>query len=101
MYEDADDVNVNGADSLTPTDFDMVDNDLYAATNDARMENNVNKLLHRDLIKEGVDVNPDNLFMEDNCVYESTQGEHGGRSKKKQEGDVTCMIDNDLYNTTR
>ena len=101
VYEDADDVNVNRTVSLMPTDCEMVDNELYAATNDATMENNVNKLLHRDITKEGVNVNPDNLYMEDNCAYESTRDEHGYRSKKKQEGDVTYMIDNDLYNTTR
>ena len=100
VYEDADDVNANRMDSLTPTDYEMVDNELYAATNDVRMEININKLLNRDIIKEGVNVNPDNLYMEDNCVYESAQDEHGAISKKKQEGDVTYMIDNDLYNTT-
>ena len=98
VYEDAEDVNINKTVCLTPTDCEMVDNELYAATSDV---NNVNKLVHRDIMKEGVNVNPDNIYMEDNSVYESTQDEHGGRSKKKQDGDVTYMIDNDLYNTTR
>ena len=100
VYEDADDVNVNRTVSLMPTDCEMVDNELYAATNDVRKES---KLLHHVIMKEGVNVNPGNLYMEDNCVYESTKDEHRDTSisKKKQEGDKTYMIDNDLYNTTR
>ena len=100
VYEDADDANINRAVSLKHADCEMMDNELYAATDDARMEINVNKLLHRDITKEGVNMNSDNLYMEDNCVYEPTQDDHGDRSKKKQEGDVTYMIDNDLYDTT-
>ena len=100
VYEDTDDVNVNRTVTLMPTDCEMVDNELYAATDDVSVEINVNKLLQLGIMKEGVDVNPDNLYMEENCVYESTQDKHGYR-KKEQDGDEAYMIDNDLYNTKK
>ena len=101
VYEDAEDVNKNKTVSLMPTDCEMVDNELYAATNDLVMENNVNKLIKRDISKEGVNVNPHKLFMEDNCLYESTLDAHGNRTKKEQGRNVTYMVENDLYSTTR
>ena len=100
VYEDAEDVNINKTVSLMPTDCEMVNNKLYAATNDLGMENNVNKLIKRDILKEGVNVNPDKLFMEDNCLYEYALDVHGDRTKKEQGRNVTYMVDNDLCTTT-
>ena len=101
VYEDTEDVNVNKTASLIPTDCEMVNNELYAATDDLGMEKKVNKLIKRDISKEGVNVNPDKLFMEDNYLYESALDAPGDRTKKEQGRNVTYMVENDLYSTTR